>query len=123
MNLNAVWIHRMDRPQWKRPFKAPSSLLAISVALGYVNLIFLGMGADIWGAGTLVTGLVFAAAVIPVFAVRHYIQDKGYFPVSTDDHNELSEENKVVSRAKLRPYLALGIGVVVVVVSRLLAKY
>lgn len=123
MNLNAVWIHRMDRPQWKRPFKAPTYLLVISIALGYMNLIFLGMGSDIWGAGTLVTGLAFAALIIPVFLIRHYIQDKGYFPVTTTDDIHLDQEKIVTSRAGILPYLALGIGLVVVITSRLLAKF
>lgn len=26
-NLNAGWIHRLDRPHWKRPWKAPNWLL------------------------------------------------------------------------------------------------
>jgi amino acid transporter len=123
MNLNAVWIHRMDRPHWKRPFKAPTWLLVISVTLGYTNLVFLGMGSDIWGAGTLVSGLIFAALIIPVFLIRHYIYDKGHFPASITDNINLDEEKSVVSRAGILPYLALGLGVVVVIGSRLLAKY
>ena len=67
MNLNAVWIHRLDRPHWKGPFKAPIWLVSISVLLGYMNLVFLGMGTDLWGSGTLLTGLIFAALIIPVF--------------------------------------------------------
>jgi amino acid transporter len=123
MNLNAVWIHRMDRPHWKRPFKAPIWLLSIGVILGYVNLVFLGMGSDIWGVGTLITGLAFAALIIPVFLIRHYIQDKGYFPASMTDDINLDDEQSVTGRAGMLPYLALGMGVVVVIVSRLFAKY
>ena len=123
MNLNAVWIHRMDRPHWKRPFKAPTWLLVISVTLGYANLVFLGMGSDIWGVGTLLSGLIFAALIIPVFLIRHYIYDKGTFPTSITDDIDLDKENTVISRAGIFPYLALGIGVVIVVVSRFLAKY
>ncbi|CAF3030585.1 unnamed protein product [Rotaria sp. Silwood2] len=123
MNLNAVWIHRMDRPHWKRPFKAPIWLTFISVILSYVNLVFLGMGSDIWGTGALVTGLAFAVFIIPVFLIRHYIQDKGYFPVSTMDNTDADDEKSVTNRAGILPYLALVMGVVVVIVSRLFAKY
>ncbi|CAF3843197.1 unnamed protein product [Adineta steineri] len=123
MNLNAVWIHRIDRPQWKRPFKAPSWLLLISVILSYVNLVFLGMGSDIWGTGTLLTGLIFSSLVIPVFLFRHYIQDKGTFPLSVTDDNNLDDDKSVTNHASILPYLALGMGIVVVIVSRLLAKY
>ncbi|CAF0712967.1 unnamed protein product [Adineta steineri] len=123
MNLNAVWIHRMDRPQWKRPFKAPIWLLLISVILSYVNLVFLGMGSDIWGTGTLLTGLIFSSLVIPVFLFRHYIQDKGTFPLSVTDDNNLDDDKSVTNHAGILPYLALGMGIVVVIVSRLLAKY
>jgi amino acid transporter len=123
MNLNAVWIHRMDRPHWKRPYKAPNWFLAICVILAYVNLVFLGMGSDIWGTGTLITGLVFAALIIPVFLIRHYVQDKGHFPTSITDDINLDDEKSVTSRAGIFPYLALGMGIVVVIVSRLLAKY
>ncbi|CAF0757364.1 unnamed protein product [Adineta steineri] len=123
MNLNAVWIHRMDRPQWKRPFKAPAWLLLISVILSYVNLVFLGMGSDIWGTGTLLTGLIFSSLVIPVFLFRHYIQDKGTFPLSATGDNNLDDNKTVTNHASILPYLALGMGIVVVFVSRLLAKY
>lgn len=123
MNLNAVWIHRMDRPHWKRPFKTPTWLLVISVTLGYVNLVFLGMGSDIWGVGTLLTGLVFAALIIPVFLIRHYIQDKGHFPASITSGINPNEEESVTSRAGILPYIALGMGVVIVIASRLFAKY
>jgi hypothetical protein len=40
----------------------------------------MGMGADVPGAGTLRSGLIFAGLILPVFVYRHYIQDKGKFP-------------------------------------------
>ena len=123
MNLNAGWIHRIDRPHWKRPFKTPMWLLSVGVLLSYVNLVFLGMGSTVWGAGTLVIGLAFCALIIPVFLVRHYIQDKGVFPAPIPDDNDLDDAKGVTSRAGILPYLALGMGVVLVIVSRLFAKY
>ena len=45
--------------------------------LSFVNLAFMGFGADSYGAGTLTSGLVFAALIVPVFIYRHYVQDKG----------------------------------------------
>ena len=80
LNLNAGWIHRVDRPNWSRPFKVPNVLLVTNVVLSFVNVIFLGMGADIWGAGTLWAGLISAGFIIPLFLYRHYITDKGKFP-------------------------------------------
>ncbi|GMA74917.1 hypothetical protein GCM10025880_13340 [Methylorubrum aminovorans] len=80
MNLNAGWIHRMDRPNQARPFRAPTWLLITGALLGYLNLVFLGFGADSYGAGTLFTGFAAAAMIIPVFLWRHYVTDKGVFP-------------------------------------------
>src|SRR4029077_3977614 len=77
LNLNAGWIHRMDRPSWERPYQAPTLLLAIGGVLAYVNAALMGAGADVWGAHTLWTGVIFAALIIPVFVFRHYVQDKG----------------------------------------------
>ncbi|CAF3332182.1 unnamed protein product [Rotaria socialis] len=123
MNVNAAWIHRMDRPNWKRPFKVPNWLLLISVILSYMNLVFLGMGADTWGVGTLFTGLIFAVLIIPVFIIRHYIQDKGSFPALIVDDFNLDDEKTVSDQAGILPYIALGIGILVVILSRLLAYY
>lgn len=123
MNLNAVWIHRIDRPHWERPFKTPTILLFISVMLGYINLVFLGMGSDIWGVGTLVTGLIFAILIIPVFLIRHYIQDNGHFPDSLINHVDSYSERNVKNRAGILPYIALIIGIVIVIVARIFAKY
>lgn len=123
MNLNAGWIHRMDRPDWGRPFKAPTWLLAAGGFLGFLNLVFLGAGADIWGAGTLTAGLIFAALIIPVFIYRHYIQDKGQFPKAMFEDMHLGNEAGVSSKAGILPYLALIASVVVVIISKSLAVY
>jgi amino acid transporter len=123
MNLNSGWIHRIDRPHWERPFRAPNWLLGAGTFLAYVNLIFLGMGADIWGAGTLLTGLAFASLIIPVFVFRHYIQDRGHFPAAMKDDMHLGDEGGVSTRAGILPYLALAAGVLVVTVAHWAAVY
>src|SRR5262249_46641518 len=80
LNLNAGWIHRLDRAGWGRPGRAPTWLLAVGTVLAFVNAFILGMGANVWGSGPLLTGLAFAALIVPVFLFRHYVQDKGQFP-------------------------------------------
>lgn len=123
LNLNAAWIHRIDRPAWDRPFKAPTWLLTAGTALSFVNLVLLGMGADIWGAGTLVTGVICSALIIPVFCFRHYVTDKGRFPAAMMEDMHLRQEPGAGTRAGMLPYLALAAGAVVVIVARLVAVY
>ena len=115
LNLNSGWIHRLDRPTWERPYKAPTILLILGGLLSFVNLALLGMGADIWGAGTLKTGLFMATLIVPVFIFRHFIQDKGQFPKAMlEDMHIGIDEAGVSSRAGVLPYLALILGVAVV---------
>ncbi len=115
LNLNSGWIHRMDRANWERPYKAPTIILALGGILGFVNLGIMGMGADIWGAGTLKTGLVFASLIIPVFIYRHYVQDKGSFPKQMLEDLYISGDDSDTSKkAGVLPYLALVAGVVLV---------
>jgi amino acid transporter len=123
LNLNSGWIHRMDRPTQVRPWRAPSWIIAAGAVLGFVNLAFMGMGADTSGIGTLRTGLIFAALIVPVFVYRHYIQDKGRFPAAMEADLEIGEGQAVVKRAGIWPYLALALGVVVLVVTHMLAVY
>lgn len=115
LNLHSGWIHRLDRPSWNRPYKAPTILLILGGLLAFVNLALMGMGADIWGAGTLKAGLIFAALIIPVFMYRHFVQDKGVFPQSMlEDMHLAGNEDGVSNRAGILPYLTLiaGVGVV-----------
>ena len=106
LNLQAGWIHRIDRASWERPFRCPTWLLATAAGLGYLNIVFMSAGADVWGAGTLRNGLIAAALVIPVFLLRHYGQDGGRFPVPASD--EGVAERVTMARAGYLPYLALG---------------
>jgi amino acid transporter len=123
LNLNAGWIHRMDRPRQERPWRAPTWILAAGAGLSFVNLAFMGFGADVYGAGTLKTGLIFAALIVPVFVYRHYIQDKGSFPREMADDLEMVDGEKIVKRAGIWPYVVLAAGVAVVAVTHRLAVY
>jgi amino acid transporter len=115
LNLNSGWIHRMDRANWERPYKAPTILIALGGILGFVNLGIMGMGADIWGAGTLKTGLVFASLIIPVFIYRHYVQDKGSFPKQMlEDLYITGDDTNTSKKAGVLPYVALAAGVLLV---------
>ncbi|MDR6676313.1 APC family permease [Pseudomonas oryzihabitans] len=120
LNLNAGWIHRLDRPTWERPYKAPVLLIGAGALLSFVNLACMGLGADIWGSGTLLTGLIFALLIIPVFLFRHYVQDKGRFPDALQSDLHLDEQG-VLQRAGKWPYIVLAAGVLVVFYTHHLA--
>jgi amino acid transporter len=121
LNLNAAWIHRIDRPHWPRPYKAPTWLIGIGTVLAFVNLGLMGMGADIWGVGTLATGLAAAALILPVFFYRHYIVDKGRFPAAMQEDMHLGNEAGVGTRAGILPWLALAGGAAVIAVAHAVA--
>lgn len=115
LNLNSGWIHRLDRPNWSRPYRAPTWLLALGGILSFVNLALMGLGADVWGEGTLKTGLIFASLIVPVFLYRHYVQDKGIFPKAMQEDMQLNADEKgVASRAGVLPYITILAGVAVV---------
>ena len=123
LNLNAGWIHRMDRPQQVRPWRAPSWIIAAGAVLGFLNLAFMGMGADVTGVGALRTGLIFAALIVPVFVYRHYLQDRGQFPPSMVEDLEIGPGQKLVRRAGVWPYVTLALAVLVLVVTHALARH
>ena len=81
LNLNAGWIHRLDSAHMDRPWKAPTWLIGLNTILAFVNALFLGAGAKVWGyENALWSGLIFAAFIFPVFWYRHYVVDQGKFP-------------------------------------------
>ena len=122
LNLQAGWIHRLDRPSWPRPFRAPTWLVLLGGLLGYVNMAFVGAGADVWGHGTLRNGLVATALILPVFMFRHYVQDKGRFPLSNNQQDVAAPgDDRKVGRAGILPYLAIALVAVVVWVAHRLA--
>lgn len=123
LNLNAGWLHRIDNAHRARPWRAPTVLIAAGGVLAYVNALLLGWGANVWGGGALWSGLVAASLIIPVFAYRHYVVDKGRFP-DEDERDESAGpagEGEPRKRAGIRPYLALGGGVAMVVLGQILA--
>jgi len=123
LNLNAGWIHRCDRPRQERPWRAPTWILAAGAVLSFVNLAFMGFGADVYGSGTLTTGLVFAALIVPVFIFRHYVQDKGSFPRQMAEDLDMVDGEQIVKRAGIWPYVVLALGVAVVAITHKLAVY
>ena len=112
LNLNAGWIHRIDNPNVRRPWRCPTWLLGLGGILAYVNAFLLGAGANVWGPGTLRAGFISAALVVPVFLYRHYVTDKGKFPAHMyqdlllDGRKELGPK-----RAGVLPYVALAGGI------------
>jgi hypothetical protein len=121
LNLNACWIHRIDRAERIRPFKVSKTLLSVGIFLSFFNLVLMGFGADLWGPGTLLTGAVFSALIIPVFIYRHYVQDHGVFPKdAVDDMPQVAGEAEEAAAGVL-PYLTLACGIAVVLVCYQLA--
>lgn len=112
LNLNAGWIHRLDRPTWDRPYRAPLMLIVLGTILAFANMFLMGLGANVWGPGTLMSGLVVASLIIPIFLWRHYVVDKGLFPKAMLEDIELTDNGRSTQkRAGVLPYLALFGGV------------
>jgi amino acid transporter len=115
LNLNAGWIHRIDSGHIPRPWKAPTFLIGLNTVLAFVNALFLGAGAKVWGYNTaLWAGLIMAALIIPVFYYRHYIQDGGRFPKGALEDLGLKDGELGERKAGFLPYLALILGAGVV---------
>jgi amino acid transporter len=118
LNLNAGWIHRIDSPHVYRPWKAPTVLIGINTVLAFVNALFLGAGAKVWGySNALWAGLIFAALILPVFWYRHYVVDGGRFPPEALADLGLKAGETGERRAGMLPYLALLLGAAVVLWS------
>lgn len=116
LNLQSGWIHRMDRGQWQRPFRCPTWLLVLGSICGYANLVYVGAGADLQGAGTLRNGLIAMLLIVPVFVYRHYWQDRGRFPAQMQRDMELA----VAARGmwlNVAPYAALAAAALMIAAS------
>lgn len=123
LNLNAGWIHRLDRPDWDRPYRANTVLIVVGIILAFFNMLLMGLGASVWGTGTLMSGLIVASLIIPIFIWRHYIVDKGAFPQAL--MQDLEPENNgrsVKKRAGFWPYLALLGGASLVLLGNVLSS-
>jgi amino acid transporter len=106
LNLNAGWLHRIENARVRRPWKAPDWLLAV--------------GTDVWGKGTLMSGIVAIALIIPVFIFRHFIQDKGVFPA--DMLADLTLDGRALGERKagMLPYITLAAGILTVAIAYLI---
>ncbi len=115
LNLNAGWIHRLDSAHMDRPWKAPTWLIGLNTILAFVNALFLGAGAKVWGyENALWSGLIFAAFIFPVFWYRHYVVDQGKFPKEAYEDLGLPYGELGERRAGILPYVALVLGACVV---------
>lgn len=115
LNLNAGWIHRIDNAHMERPWKAPVALIGLNTILAFVNALFLGAGAKVWGyENALWAGLIFASFIFPVFWYRHYVVDKGKFPKEAYEDLGLAYGEMGERKAGFLPYLALIAGAAVV---------
>ncbi len=123
LNLQSGWLHRIDRPEMPRPYRAPTIILAAGAVLGFVNLLLLGMGANIWGPGTLAAGFAVALMILPVFAFRHFIVDGGKFPEQTFEDFAGVDESEVKTRAGVLPYVTLLAGGGVIALGYFMAVY
>ena len=117
LNLNAGWIHRIDSGHIARPYKAPTIILALGGIFAFVNAMFMGAGAKVWNADALLYGFIAAVLIVPVFAFRHYVQDKGQFPPRMMEDLGLKAGDLGQKKAGILPYVVLVAGLAVVLIS------
>jgi amino acid transporter len=120
LNLNAGWMHRLDSPRAHRPWRAPNVLLALGAVLAFFNAFLLGAGANVYGKAALLTGLVAAGMVLPVFAWRHHVVDRGVFPADMLRDLQVEDLATAPRRAGWLPYAALGGGVLAMLGGKLM---
>jgi hypothetical protein len=82
-------------------------------------MAFLGAGADVWGPGTLRNGLIAGLLIVPVFLLRHYVQDKGRFPGEGSAGVAAVDDER---RAGWWPWVALAGCLVVIATSHAMAR-
>jgi|TARA_R100001039_G_C1854872_1_gene118506 amino acid transporter len=114
LTLNSGWIHRLDRPNWKRSYRTPKPLFVMGIAIAFLNVGLMAFGANIWGSGTLLSGLILASISIPLFCWRHYLMDKGELPLSMQEDIQAGHAAVSSRKAGLWPYLALFFSVLLV---------
>jgi hypothetical protein len=94
-------------------------LIGLGTALAFFNAFLLGAGANIYGSGTLITGLLAAAIALPIFAWRHYVTDHGIFPAHMLADLHIRDLAYAPRRAGSKPYLAFAGGVAAVIAGKL----
>lgn len=122
LNLQAGWLHRIDRPNAERPYRASNWLLVVGAVCGFLNLLIMGWGADFWGQRVLLTSLLIVAGIVPIFAYRHYVTDRGRFPPWMEA-DLLENGQPIRRRAGMLPYVTLIAGGLTIYVGHLLATY
>jgi hypothetical protein len=111
----------MDSGHIERPWKAPTWLIGLNTVLAFVNALFLGAGAKVWGySNALWVGFIFAALILPVFAYRHYVRDGGKFPAGAMEDLGLVGQDLGVKKAGMLPYLALAGGLAIVLIANVI---
>jgi amino acid transporter len=120
LNLNAGWLHRIDSPHAHRVWRVPDVLLALGAVLAFFNAFLLGAGANVYGKAALLTGLIAAAMVLPMFAWRHYVADRGVFPPDMLADLQVEDLAAAPRRAGWMPYAALAGGVLTMLAGKLL---
>ena len=81
MDMNAGWMHRLQRPNAPRAYRAPNWLIFVGgPILSVLNLAFIIFGANVFAPNALWYGLAAIAVVLPIFYYRHYVVDKGIWP-------------------------------------------
>ena len=118
LNLNAGWMHRVDSGHLPRPYKAPNWLIGFNTLLAFANAVLLGAGAKTWGYSTgLWWGFGMTLLIIPIFAYRHYVTDKGKFPENMLSDMGLEGQDLGEKKAGMLPYLTIVAGIIVVLIS------
>jgi len=119
LNLNAGWIHRIDNAGVRRPWRAPTPLMALGTGFAFVNALLLGAGASVWGEHTLLVAFAAMALILPIFGWRHFVRDRGRFPPGMLRDLKIPDGSLGEHRAGIRPYLALGAGILIVILGAL----
>ena len=114
LNLNAGWIHRIDSANAERPYKAPTILITLGAVFAFVNVAFMGAGAKVWNPSALLAGGIVALMILPVFAYRHWIQDKGKFPEEMLRDLHVAAGTIDQKKAGILPYVTLAGGLATV---------
>lgn len=107
IDINAGWIHRIDKKDAVRCFLTPTWLMVLGVILSYGNIAFIAAYAAKVEAGPIFSGIVWALVIIPVFLFRHYVTDQGKLPEHINADLDASSSATMGRKAGVLPYCAL----------------